>query len=144
MTELIQSLSIPGPIPTGTSMPFWKAAQLGELALQRCSDCDAWFFYARTHCPRCWSHCLNWHAASGTGVIKSFSVVHRPGHPAWAPAAPYVIALVELQEGPTMLSQLLGDERLSAQIGQGVKLCCVPVGQFTLPFFELTGERGSA
>lgn len=140
MTELIQSLCVPGPIPTDTSMPFWDATRRGELALQRCGDCDAWFFYARKHCPHCWGGHTSWYAASGAGLIKSVSVVHRPGHPAWAPAAPYVIVLVELKEGPTMLSQLLGDQRLSAQVGQNVKLRCVPIGTCTLPFFELAGE----
>lgn len=142
MTESIPSLTVPGPLPTAISAPFWEAAHRGELALQRCSDCEKWFFYAREHCPHCWSERVSWHAASGAGVIRSCSVVHRPGHVAWEPAAPYVIALIKLNEGPTMLSQLLGDQRLAAKVGQEVKLCCVPIGKFTLPFFELveTGE----
>jgi len=69
-------------------------------------------------------------------VIKTFSVIHRPSHPAWLPAAPYVLALIELAEGPTMLSQLTGDRVVGAKIGQSVSLRCVPVGDFILPFFE--------
>jgi uncharacterized OB-fold protein len=141
MIESYDSLSVPAPIPTLTTGPFWEAARRGELALQCCDDCKEWFFYPRKHCPHCWSNRVTWQRASGEGVVKSFSVVHRPGHVAWAPAAPYVIALIQLHEGPTMLSQLAGSERLSAHVGQNVKVCCLQVGEFKLPFFELENAR---
>lgn len=63
-------------------------------------------FYPRGHYTRCWSDDLRWNDASGLGVVKSFSHVHKPGHPGWKPAAPYIVILVELDEGPTMLSLL--------------------------------------
>ncbi len=137
MNSLYESLAIPGPIPNAISEPFWAGARRNELALQRCEECAQWFFYPRAHCPHCWSKRVSWHQATGQGMIKSFSVIYRPGHVAWVPVAPYVIALIKLAEGPTMLSQLTGAGVDEAKVGQSVVLRCVPVGEFILPFFEL-------
>ena len=141
MIRSYESLEMPGPISTALSEPFWAAARRNELALQRCEACAQWFFYPRAYCPHCWSERVSWHRASGRGVVKSFSVVHRPGHFAWSPAVPYVIALIELAEGPTMLSQLTGAGAEAAKVGQRVALRCVSVGKFILPFFELEQSR---
>ncbi|WP_395065599.1 Zn-ribbon domain-containing OB-fold protein [Paraburkholderia silvatlantica] len=134
MSDVFNLLDVPGPIATAISEPFWAAVRRGEFSLQRCEDCGRWVFYPRAHCPHCWSGRLAWHDASGRGVVKSFSVIHRPGHFAWTAAAPYVIALVELDEGPTMLSQLLADTR-DAAVGLAVAMRPVRIGRFTLPFF---------
>lgn len=137
MTQSYESLQVPGPISTQVSEPFWDAASRGEFALQRCDACVQWFFYPRTHCPHCWSDRVSWHQASGQGVVKSFSVIHRPGHFAWGGVAPYVIALIELAEGPTMLSQLTGPGLEDVAVGRDVAVFYVPVGRFVLPFFKL-------
>jgi len=137
MTESYEFLTVPGPIPTPVSQPFWDAASRGEFDLQRCDDCARWFFYPRAHCPHCWSARVSWRPASGRGVIKTYSVVHRPGHFAWAAVAPYTLALVALEEGPTMLSQLTGPGLDDVAVGRPVRVRWVQVGQFNLPFFEL-------
>jgi uncharacterized protein len=135
MTDVFNTLKVPGPIATAISSPFWAAVRRGELALQRCTDCERWIFYPRAHCPHCWGARLSWQTASGRGVVKSFSVIHRPGHVAWTAATPYVIALIELAEGPTMLSQLLLRDIGEAQVGLRVTMQPVEVGEFALPFF---------
>ncbi len=140
MTALLAHLQVPGPFPNPVTRPFWDAVQNHQLALQRCADCRKWVFYARHHCPHCWSQTLSWEAASGKGVLKSFSVIHRAGHSAWQAATPYLIALVQLDEGPTMLSQLLVDDPTQARIGGAVSLRCVQVGERMLPFFEPSGD----
>ena len=77
-------LKIPGPTITALTAPFWAAAQEGRLSIQHCEDCDNAVFYPRALCPHCWSERLVWKDASGRGRLKSFSVVHKPGHPGWA------------------------------------------------------------
>ena len=134
MTEF-ESLVVPGPIPNNVSRPFWDAASEGRFTLQRCDTCGAWIFYPRSHCPQCWSPRLSWQEASGRGMVKSFSVIYRPGHPGWAAAAPYVVALIELEEGPTMLSTLVDIAPDSVKVGMRVAVRFVPVGKFALPMF---------
>ncbi|MFL9884124.1 Zn-ribbon domain-containing OB-fold protein [Paraburkholderia agricolaris] len=144
MIESYEGLVVPGPITTHISAPFWAAAREGELALQQCDACAQYFFYPRAFCPHCWSERTTWRRASGEGVIKSFSIIHRPGHFAWTEAAPYVIALIELKEGPTMLSQMAGVGIETVEVGQFVQVSCTQVGQHILPFFRLqTGSIGS-
>jgi len=135
MNDLFNTLKVPGPIPTALSEPFWTALRRGAFVLQHCDACGKTIFYPRAHCPHCWSERIAWRAASGRGTVKSFSTIHRPGHFAWTPVAPYVIALVELEEGPTMLSQLLVDDPADARVGLSVTMRPVDIGQYTLPFF---------
>jgi len=136
MTEF-ESLAVPGPIPTNISRPFWDAAREGRFTLQRCDACGSWVFYPRSHCPHCWNPRLSWHQASGRGTVKSFSAIHRPGHPGWTVAAPYVVALIELAEGPTMLSTLVDVALDSVRVGMRVDVRFVLVGKFALPMFAL-------
>jgi len=68
-------------------------------------------------------------------MVKSFSVIYRPGHPGWAAAAPYVVALIELEEGPTMLSTLVDSALDSVRVGMRVAVRFVQVGKFALPMF---------
>lgn len=140
MNDIYSTLDVPGPIPTAISEPFWSALQRGEFALQRCESCGEAIFYPRAHCPHCWSEKLTWRTASGRGTVKSFSAIHRPGHFAWSAVAPYVIALIDLEEGPTMLSQLIVDAPADACVGMHVTLRAVQIGKYTLPFFEPARE----
>lgn len=132
-------LSVPPPTPTAETLPFWQAARRGELLLQRCAECSRWVFYPRALCPHCWSDRLDWAAASARGTVRSFTVVHKPGHPAWAVAAPYTVAVIDLDEGPRMLSALVGIEPAEARVGLAVRARFVEVGDWTLPFFEPAG-----
>lgn len=140
MSSAFDSLSVPGPIPSALTRPFWEGAAAGQFNLQHCLACERWIFYPRSHCPHCWSTRLSWREASGRGRLKSFSVVHKPGHPAWAAVAPYALGLVELQEGPTMLSTLTGAATDSWRVGMPLKVRFQRIGKFTLPMFTPTEE----
>lgn len=126
----------PGPTPTPVSRPFWDAAAEGTLLLQHCERCERVVFYPRHRCPRCWAAALAWRPATGRGVVASFTVVHKPGHPAFAADAPYVVALVDLAEGPRMLSAIRGCEPGRVRIGMPVRVRFAPTGDHTLPLFE--------
>ncbi len=88
------------------------AVRRGELRLQRCSHCDEFYFPPpRPFCPSCWSADVTWQAVSGRGTLHSYVINHRPA-PGFAADAPYAIALVQLDEGPRMMSNILGVENI--------------------------------
>ncbi len=136
----LSGLSTPGPTVTQTSSKFWESAKDGLLMIQNCSECDHNFFYPRTICPKCWSQKLVWKEASGKGRLKSYSVVHKPGHPAWEPATPYVVGLVEIEEGPTLLSIIVTDSDYECNIGEPLLLAPTNVSGRVLPAFKPVGR----
>ncbi len=138
MTIDLDGLALPGPTITAVTAPFWQAAALGKLIIQRCGDCRSYVFYPRALCPRCWSSRLGWVEASGRGTLKSYSRIHKPGHPAWEPAAPYIVGLVELEESPTMLSFIHAAENIA--IGDCLELSPTRFGGRTLPAFRKTTD----
>ncbi|MBV0896136.1 OB-fold domain-containing protein [Microbacterium sp. NC79] len=89
------------PRATPETQPFWDGANANMLTIQHCTACDEWVFYPRERCSHCAAAALEWRQASGRGRIWSFIVVHR-AEPAFADLAPYVLAVVELDEGPRM------------------------------------------
>lgn len=136
MIERLENLTVPGPTVTPVTKPFWDAVQRQEFVLQKCIDCGQWVFYPRTHCPHCWSDHLKWTLASGKGRLKTWCVVHRPGNPAWEAVTPFVLGVVELEEGPTMLSHLLLNSHQSLRIGLPLWVRYTKCGDIWLPFFE--------
>src|SRR5271155_333954 len=94
--------------PTELTGPFWDAAAEHRLIVQRCSRCEACFFRPEIACPHCLSQEWRWVGSSGRGSVYSFSVVHRP--PTRAFTAPFVFAIIELVEGFTMFSNIVGLE----------------------------------
>jgi uncharacterized OB-fold protein len=102
MSEYLKPL----PRPTPASRPFWEAARRHELMLQRCGGCRAFIYYPRDRCPHCFSDALAWERVSGRGSVYSYTVVYRASSRAFADA-PYVLAIVELQEGPRMTTNIV-------------------------------------
>ncbi|HYB91661.1 MAG TPA: Zn-ribbon domain-containing OB-fold protein [Candidatus Binataceae bacterium] len=96
----------PLPNPTPTSRPFWEAARRHELSLQRCAACGKFIYYPRDRCPYCFSDRLEWKNLSGRGKVYSYTVVRRASSFAFADT-PYVLAIVELEEGPRMTSDIV-------------------------------------
>ena len=133
MTDLAE-LKVPGPVEIDLTRPFWEAAAEGKLLIQRCEDCGDAVFYPREICPHCWSGNLHWEEASGRGRLKSYSSVFKPGHPGWAPVAPYHVGLVQLDEGPTMLSHILGEQG-SLSVGDVLHFMPTNIGGRILPAF---------
>lgn len=92
------------PQETPETREFWAGARRGELVLQRCGPCQRPYFFPRPTCPDCGSSDVRWEPMSGRAHLCSYIISHRPA-PGYAP--PYVIALVTLEEGPRMLSNLV-------------------------------------
>jgi len=99
------------PIPESTpeTAEFWAGARRGELRIQRCNTCDKAYFYPRPFCPFCSSKDVAWFTASGRGTLYSYVINHRPAY-GFQNYAPYVIAVVQLDEGPRMMTNIIGVE----------------------------------
>jgi len=87
--------------------PYWDAAHDGRLLIQRCETCGRHVFYPRLECPHCGSHPLAWVEATGRGTIYSFSVVRSYAPSPFADLVPFVIAIVELEEGVRMMANII-------------------------------------
>ena len=89
--------------------------------LPRCGDCGKFHFYPKDFCPHCGSKAVAWAPASGRGEVYSFSVVHRAPSPAFKDQVPYVVAIIATDEGPHLLSRVVGVAPEAVAIGRRVK-----------------------
>ena len=118
----VQQVARPNFVSTPLTKTYWNAAGNGDLLLQKCNTCDHLQHYPRSICTRCWSTDLAWQAASGFGHVWTFTVVGIPGHAAWQKDVPFVLALVELEEGPRLMTNIVACDPDSVRCGQRVKL----------------------
>jgi len=103
-------LELQRPLPTPMTpeaKPYWDGLRMGKLMLPKCNDCGAAFFYPRILCPHCHSRNVGWIQASGKGKLYSFEIAYRTFNPAFKVEAPFILAMVELEEGPRMMSNLI-------------------------------------
>jgi uncharacterized OB-fold protein len=110
------------PPVTDISAPFWDATRERRLTVQRCADCERWIWYPRSACTGCLGEDLRWTRVSGAGSVYAVSVHHRPGVAEMKGRVPYAVALVDLQEGVRMLTNVVDCDPESVQIGQQVSL----------------------
>jgi uncharacterized protein len=112
----------PVPRVTPESAGYWEGCRHGELRLQRCGACANVQFPPRRFCAACLSDRLDWVRASGCGVVTSFSIVRHPPSPAFAADVPYAVALIRLDEGPTMMAGLRGCDPEVVAVGMRVEV----------------------
>jgi uncharacterized protein len=130
------SAARPLPVVNDVSRPFWEACRRGVLVVQACRRCGHRQLYPRSLCHRCHARELEFVEAEGTGAIVSFTVVHRAASPAFADDVPYVLALVELDEGPRMLSTVSGPGTDTIDVGTRVRVWFDDAGgEVSLPRF---------
>jgi uncharacterized OB-fold protein len=103
-------------------LPFWEALKRHELRVQRCDACGTRRFIPAELCPRCGAAGCEWEQVSGKGRVYTFTVIRRGPTPAYQADAPYVIAHVELDEGPRMISNLIGCDPEAVRIGMPVEV----------------------
>ena len=116
-------MTLPFPEPqTAEAKHFFDAAAQGRLELQRCADCARVWFYPRPACVACGAERYAWIVASGRGRVHSHSIVHRAPSPAFRERVPYAVALIDLEEGPRMMANIVGDDALEAEIGDPLEL----------------------
>lgn len=119
------------------SRPYWEGLAQGELRIQRCDVCARPVFYPRSICPHCFSEQLSWFVASGKGTIYSYTVAHQAFGP-FAAEIPFIVAIVELEEGVKMMTRIIDAPRERIHIGLPVQVSFTTVGEnFILPYFRL-------
>jgi hypothetical protein len=123
--------TIPAPQVTPETRPFWDAAAEGELLIKTCAACGQAHHYPRALCPFCFSDRTEWRPASGRGTIYSYSVMRRV-------PVPYAIAYVTLEEGISMMTNIVACDLDAIRIGQAVKVVFAPTeGGPPVPMFTL-------
>ncbi len=117
---------------------FWEATKDGQLTYQRCDACGTVVFYPRHHCTKCLSTSLSWHTASGRGTVYTFSVVRKAEHPFFRTQVPYAVAWIDLDEGPRILSNIVGidDPATDIEVGQRVMVEWEIHDDLAIPLFR--------
>jgi hypothetical protein len=122
---------------TGLTEPYWNAARQGRLVLQECRGCGKRQHPPLPACPDCHGTVFGWHECAGTGTVYTATVVRHPTHAAFADQVPYVIALIELAEGPRIVSTVTGRAPEDVTAGLPVRVWFRTVNDtVTLPYFE--------
>jgi len=130
---------VPIPAPSELSAPFWAAGLDGVLRLQKCSNCAHVRFPLDPICPRCLSPDHEWSDLSGRGTVQTFIRFHRAYDPSWEDRVPYVVALIQLDEGPVLISNVVGDGALQVRVDDPVEVVYELTGvDAALPQFRLT------
>jgi uncharacterized protein len=124
------------------SAPFWAAGLEGTLRLQRCNVCHHIRFPLDHICPRCLSPEHEWAAMSGRGTVQTFIRFHRAYDPSWEDRVPYVVALIELEEGPVLISNVIGEDALDVKVSDRVEVVYVWTSKdAALPQFRRVKEK---
>lgn len=126
---------IPLPRPTALSSPHWDGARAGRLRVQKCLDCGVHVFIPQPCCTSCMGSRLEWVDSSGRGTLYSYTIVHRPQQPAFE--VPYAVAIVQLEEGWHMLSNLIDVELEKIEVGMPLEVVFHEMQDgITLPLFR--------
>jgi hypothetical protein len=127
----------PVPIVNPWAKPFWDAAREEKLLVQKCQDCDKHIFYPRIACPHCFSDKVEWVEASGKGTVYSYTVVTNNAPSAFIQDMPFVIAIVKLEEGVQMLSNIINCNPDDVECDMPVEVTFEKIDdEFTLPKFR--------
>jgi uncharacterized OB-fold protein len=139
-------VTLPKPLPPvdAQSRGYWEACNQGRLVLQTCQACGHVQHYHRILCARCGADRLDDIDAAGTGTVRSFTVIRRAVSSAFDADVPYVVALIELSEGPTMMSNLVESPLESIRIGEPVELTFERrTEEINVPQFRLRSPRNT-
>ncbi|MEV8022767.1 Zn-ribbon domain-containing OB-fold protein [Streptomyces sp. NPDC086554] len=129
------------PEPDAFTQPYWDAAAEGRLLIRRCGGCGTAHHYPREFCPRCWSEDVTWERASGRATLYTWSVVHRNDLPPFGGRVPYIAAVVDLAEGPRMMTEIVGcGDGGELRIGMVLEVAFREVGEgVVVPVFRPRG-----
>jgi len=126
----------PIPVVTPWAKPFWDAANARSLIIQKCKDCEKVVFYPRLACPHCLSGDLEWVEASGKGTVYSYTIVRSNAPSPFLSDMPYVVAIVRLEEGVQMLTNIVGCDPEEIRCDMPVEVTFEKLNEeFTLPKF---------
>lgn len=132
MATPYQQRKIPAPNLNEGDAPFFVGAAAGKLMIKYCSDCKQYHHYPRALCPFCFSDKTEWKQAKGTGIVYSFSISRASG------PIPYAIAYVTLDEGPSMMTNIVETDLDTIKVGQKVQVVFQPTedAKLAVPMFK--------
>ena len=129
----------PLPVPQGESDVYWQKAKQGELCLRNCKSCGNAYFYPRDISPCCFSRDTDWVQASGKATLFTYGIVQRAPHPGFVDDVPFVTAVVELEEGPKMATNIVIEDPTpeNLQIGMALEVVFEDItDELALPKFK--------
>ena len=127
----------PLPNMSDGTRPYWEACKEHRLVLPKCRSCGEIYFFPNGFCPHCLSEDIEWIEATGKGKIHAYSVVERPPSPQFSEDVPYVVAMIELEEGPRMMSNVLEMSHEDIRIDMPVEVVFEDVTEsVTIPQFR--------
>jgi uncharacterized OB-fold protein len=125
------------PVPDFETKPFWDACKDGRFLLRHCNACERDHFYPRPFCPKCWSEDVEWKQASGRATLYTYSVVHVNDLPPFPERVPYVAAVVELVEGPRVMTNIEGCPFEQLRVDMPVRVSFRAISDdITIPVFR--------
>jgi len=129
-------VKLPIPDVDDVNRLYFEGTASGELRIRRCRSCGTAFRFAHAWCPECWSQDLDFEVTSGRGTIETFTTVHQAPYEALEDRLPYVIALIQLDEGVRMMSNVVNCPVEEVYIGMKVGVVFEQRGPVALPMFE--------
>lgn len=133
----------PIPVPSQESLPYWNGLREGKLLMPHCEECGRYWFPPSLYCPHCSSARWSWAETSGRGRIYSYVVYHRVYDPAFAQDVPYAVAVIELEEGPRLYSNVVGVPPDQLACEMPVEVVYEPITEeITLAKFRPVAARG--
>lgn len=126
----------PKPYIRKVNEEFWRAASENRLVIQRCQHCGRWQYPAVQRCPQCGSAELSWLPSSGKGVVHTFTVFHVLYDKSFKDDLPYNVAVIALEEGSLMLSNIIGVDNDAIEIGMPVEVTFVDRDGTNIPQFR--------
>jgi hypothetical protein len=128
----------PMPTPTHISQPFWDGLREHKVRIQYSPSTGQWVYYPRSHAPRTLAEDLEWREISGAGTVYTYTVGRRPTAPPWSESLPQLLAVVQLDEGPRLTTELVNVAPEAIKVGMRVKpvFCDVPDKDITLLRYE--------
>ena len=137
MSETARSRPKPLPVVTEESRPFWDGCREGKLLLQYCDACQHYQFYPRLYCMQCAAKELRWLEVSGRGVVYSYTVIRQNKSPEFVDDVPYNLAIIQLEEGPRMMSNIVDIDLDDLRVDLPVAVVFDPVSDtISLPRFR--------
>lgn len=140
-TPMVSTPEKPVPPVNFWTAPYWEAAREGKLIIQKCQNCQKYIFYPRMSCPFCFSDRIEWVQASGRGTVYTYTVVSNNAPSAFLADMPYVVAVVRLEEGVQMMTNIVGCDPGEVYCDMPVKVVFEKLtDEITLPKFRPAGK----
>lgn len=139
--QMEQDVNRPQPDARGVGKQYWASGQTGKLSLPKCESCGKVHWYPRLYCPHCSGDKFEWITCSGKGVIHTFTIVRQSGHKYFKSKVPYALAMVALEEGPLVMTNIIDCDVADVAIDKPVTVVFEKIADdIHAPLFRLAGQ----